>query len=168
MIMVRREVFQVSILLCFFLVFWAVNSSRGAEQPTLPKEAQEVLQGFQQALTDANWAKAMSYCSAEVKKKAAQTESLEAFLKDVVPLAEVISIDVNRMSGWGGGARGQDYQGSLRGQGCGRELAISAWMATVSRQAKGRVVCRFWHKAAGYMAKTRNSQVQVDKRWFHS
>ena len=49
-----------------------------------------VARSFQQALKDADWSRALSYCSPSVQVKAKESESPEAFFRQCVPVKELI------------------------------------------------------------------------------
>ncbi len=67
-----------------------------------PKDAAALLGEFQKALKEADWQKALSLCTEEVKAKAAGYESLEAFFKDFVPMKEICSKTEFRLRGQSG------------------------------------------------------------------
>ncbi len=52
-------------------------------------QANATVQGFVQALRDADWTKAIGYCSAKVRQDAKAYPSPEAFFRDVVPITQI-------------------------------------------------------------------------------
>lgn len=80
----------------FILLVLSVAGMCLAESPTTapapPPEviqANAAVQGFVQALRDADWAKALGYCSARVQEAAKAYPSPEAFFRDVVPIQQL-------------------------------------------------------------------------------
>jgi hypothetical protein len=58
----------------------------------LCSESKAVMLQFQQALKSHQWEKALGLCSENVKSKADDYDSAEAFFKDIVPVDEIVSL----------------------------------------------------------------------------
>lgn len=63
-----------------------------AKEATLPKDALNVMQEFQDALKQAAWEKALSYCSERVVAAAKQYDSAADFFRNVVPITKIIQL----------------------------------------------------------------------------
>ena len=70
-------------------------------RPLLPEIAEKAIIGFQKALRESDWAKALTYCSKKVKTEAVGHESIEAFFGDVLPIEEIKSLPEFQIRGRG-------------------------------------------------------------------
>jgi len=81
----------------------AAGEIKRAQKPLeAPKEAAALLGEFQKSLKGADWQKALSLCTEEVKQKADGYESAEAFFEDVLPMKEICSKTEFRLRGQSG------------------------------------------------------------------
>lgn len=65
----------------------------------LCSEANDVMLQFQQALKSRQWDKALCLCSENVKSKANDYDSAEAFFKDIAPVDEIVALTQFQTSG---------------------------------------------------------------------
>jgi hypothetical protein len=81
------------------------NSSLGANQKRqsgrepLPEIPNTTFTLFQKEIKDANWEKALEYCSCKVKAKSREYESLEAFCKAVLPIEKIAALSEFQVRG---------------------------------------------------------------------
>jgi len=73
---------------------------RTGRQPP-PEDVAVVIKAFQQAICNSDWQKALAICSEKIVKKARESDSLEAFFRNVVPIKELLSETDIRVHGWG-------------------------------------------------------------------
>ncbi|MHC4356489.1 MAG: hypothetical protein ACYS0H_27615, partial [Planctomycetota bacterium] len=62
-------------------------------------KAEALMRSFQQAIKDADWDKALGFCSENVKSKASDYDSPETFFRDIVPTDEMVSLTKFQASG---------------------------------------------------------------------
>jgi len=58
--------------------------------PGLPPEENVLILQFQQTLKNQQWDKALEFCSDRVRKAAAADQSVEVFLRQTIPIAELV------------------------------------------------------------------------------
>jgi len=104
-------------------------------------ESRVVMLQFQQALRDSKWDEALGYCSDNVKSKANDYNSTEAFFRDVVPVEEIASLQQIQTSGGRYDRQGQqvEFHCFLRIPAANSEKAVS-WGWTVGESNKGWVI----------------------------
>jgi hypothetical protein len=104
-------------------------------------KAETLMLNFQQALKDADWDKAISFCSENVKSKASDYSSTEAFFRNIVPIGEMASLPQFQTSGGRYNREGQrlEFFCFLRIPMTGSEKTVS-WNWTVGRSDKGWII----------------------------
>ncbi|MCE5186338.1 MAG: hypothetical protein LLF76_09460 [Planctomycetaceae bacterium] len=96
--MSRFEIIFIAALLPMISLSAAENSESTPARPriavdrSLPPEPNAVFTSFIAELNAADWDKALEYCSAKVRAKAAEYDSADAFFNTVLPLSEVTSL----------------------------------------------------------------------------
>lgn len=72
-----------------------VETQPTSQEASLPPpdmlQADAAVQGLVQALRDSEWTKALDYCSAKVRNAAKTYPSAEAFVRDVVPIQQLVT-----------------------------------------------------------------------------
>lgn len=122
-------------------VKWARFSEKRAGPAKVSEEAKAVMSQFQQALRESDWDKALGFCSENVKSKASDYGSAEAFFRGVVPVDEIVSLPRFQTSGGKYNREGQqvEYRCFLRLPTADSEETVD-WVWTVGKSDSGWVI----------------------------
>lgn len=122
-------------------VKWARFREKNSGRIKLSGGARTVMLGFQQALKESDWDKVLGFCSENVKAKARDYGSPEAFFKSVVPLDEIVSLPRFQTSGGRYNREGQqvEFRCFLRIATADSKETVD-WVWTVGKSDSGWVI----------------------------
>ncbi|MBA7702527.1 hypothetical protein ES703_111296 [subsurface metagenome] len=122
-------------------VKWARFREKNSGRIKLSGSARTVMLGFQQALKESDWDKALGFCSKNVKSKASNYGSVEAFFGGIVPVDEIVSLPRFQTSGGKYNREGQqvEFRCFLRIPTVGSEETVD-WVWRVGKSDSGWVI----------------------------
>lgn len=122
-------------------VKWARFRKKNSGRTKLSGGARTVMLRFQQALKESDWDKALGFCSENVKSKASDYGSAEAFFGGIVPVDEIVSLPRFQTSGGKYNREGQqvEFRCFLRIPTVGSKETVD-WVWRVGKSDSGWVI----------------------------